>query len=183
MAAVHVVPATLFEGGFRAALAGRFAGGVDPVRLQQLADRARDRVAVKGIGVEIAGDQEAGIRIDTAAAALVVNEPIGGSMDPVIRGVPVIVPETDFIEVAQPVAVFGAVEYRRGGVVSQQVQFRTVDLDHDVPVALRTQPQAFPDVLGIVRAIAGFIGRGQAGPGKVLERTGAVLEHRVPRQQ
>src|SRR5690606_35472474 len=83
-------------------------------RHPRVAEQAQDglvaAVAVHRVVVEIAGDHEAGVGRQAAAAALVVAQP------GLVAGGDVLLPQADLVGVARAVAVLRAVEHRRGGV-------------------------------------------------------------------
>ena len=126
------------RGALDGALAARDECGIDAWVVQQLGDCARDAVAVEWVGVVVAGDHEAGVAGQAAAAPLVVAQPRCRARGDVLG------PQPDLVVVAQAVAVLGTVEDGRGGMGGQQVDDAGGSADRHVPVRLRRQPQLSP---------------------------------------
>src|SRR5690606_4201090 len=127
--------------------------------------------------VLVADDDEAlAFRQATGGAGVVVDVVAAAGGD-------VVGPEADLVVVAQPVAVFGPVEVRWGGVGGQQVHGFAADADRQVPVGLGGQPQVTEFFRGVPVGRFGGPGvvrelrAGHVGPAEVLE--GADLLDRV----
>ncbi len=143
--------------------------------IEQLVDRAGQTVAIHGVGVEVASDDERERFIQSPWLTVVVHQVVGFLRVEIVGNHP------QFVVVSPPVAVFWSIENGRCWVRAQEVQAaggsgRAVNQDGEVPKAFRREPENlefFRRVIG--RFIAG-IDRQQSpwhvGPKKLLERTG-----------
>ncbi len=77
---------------------------------EQFDDGLMLAVAIGGIVVEVAGDDEARIGGQAPAAALIVAQPRR------VAGRQVLAPQPDLVRIAQSVAVLRAIEHRRRGM-------------------------------------------------------------------
>ncbi len=122
-------------------------------------------IAINRVVVEVAEDHEARVLGQAAALALVVAQPRLVALGQVF------LPQAQFVVVARGVALFRAVEHRRGRVRDQRVDHAARGLHRHVPMRLRGQAQLRPHVV-VVEALAGAR----------IDRTDRA-GHRAPLQQ
>ena len=130
---------------------------------QEPADGVIERPPLLRIRVEVAQNDERGVRRETPRHAIVIDDVLGS--------IQVVGPETDLVVVALLIALLWAVEGRRCRVAHQEMNHSAVgQSDRHIPVALGAQAKLGP-----------LLSEYQASP--VSGSTGArALGHGTPRK-
>ncbi len=175
-AAPHDALRRIRQAGLLAAGAGRGRVAQHPRVFKQLDDGVVAAVAIHRIVVEVADDHEARVRGQPAAAALVVAQPRR------VAAVQVVLPQPQFVMVARGVALFPAIEHRRGRVRGQHVHRAQRGAHRHVPVRLGRKPQLRPDRV-VPERLAGIrVDRAdRAGQGAPLQQLEAARGRGVDR--
>ena len=144
---------------------------LDPGMGEKRADCRAPGLAVVGVGIEIAGDDEKIARPEPAALSPVVDQPIH-PLDEAQK-------QADFIRIPPPVEILRPVEDRRRRVAGEDMQNHIARQgDRHIPLADRAEPQIAPHRIGMIGCpirIHRPVRARQIGPAESPETAQAVV--------